>query len=122
MLLAANFFAAIVLIPLIFFTSTLQSYLLLAAVGLAFGYVFEILISSVKGMRMHHHLISILLIPAFAIITLVMVSAPIAHFAAIFESEVAKDPVTISVFYAVFFVMPYFALGPSKRKQGKKKK
>ena len=121
-LLAANFFVAILVIPLIFFASTVQSYLLLAAVGLAFGYVFESLISGIKGMRTHHHMVAILLIPAFAIVTLVAVSASMPQFATIFETEPAKDPVTLSIFYAVFFVMPYFALGTNKRKAVKRKR
>ena len=120
-LFAANFFAAIVIAPLIFFASALQFYLLLAALALALGYIFNVFISSVKGTRMHHHLIALLLIPALAIITLTIISAYVAEFAAFFGLEANKDPATISVFYAVFFVMPYFALGPGKRKLVKRK-
>ena len=120
-LLAANFFAAIVIVSLIFFASALQFYLLLAALGLAFGYVFDVLISGVKGMRIHHHLIAILLTPAFAIVTMIIISASIAEFAAVFGLEANRDPAAISVFYAVFFVMPYFVLSPGKRKTVKRK-
>ena len=114
-LVVANFFVLLAIIPLLFIASNLHFYLLLAILGLLFGYVFSLLIHNIENLNVHHHLFAILFVPIFAALNLMIIATTFGGFAGLFGLELNKDPVTLGIFYSIFFVLPYFTLA-GKRK------
>jgi len=114
-LIIANFFAVIVIIPFLFFASNFYFFFIVAVLGLLFGYVFSLLIHNVENIGMHHHLMALLFIPIFAVFNLIVMTTSVGAISAAIGFESNKDPATISIFYAVFFVLPYFISAARKR-------
>ena len=114
-LIMANFFMAIIVIPFLFFTSNLYFYLLIAVLAIFFGYVFGLLLGNIENLDVHHNLIAVFFIPVFAVINLIIISISINRIAGTLGMHLAKNPLTISIFYAVFFFIPYFILTLRKR-------
>jgi len=107
LLIMANFFMTIVIIPFLLFSPSFHFYLIIGILGLVFGYVFSLLINNIENLGAHHHLIAVLFIPGFAVINLIILSTSMGSIAAIFGRELTVEPLTVSFLYVVFFVGPY---------------
>tara|TARA_Y100000310_G_C20701427_1_gene830296 strand:- start:6823 stop:7278 length:456 start_codon:yes stop_codon:yes gene_type:complete len=106
-LIMANFFMAIVIIPFLLFASNYHFYLIIGILGVFFGYVFNLLISNIENLDAHHHLMAILFIPAFTFINLIIISTSIGGLASALGIETNKEPLIISIFYVASFLTPY---------------
>ena len=95
------------LIPFLLLASSFHFYLIIAILGLVFGYVFSLLINNIENLGMHHHLIAVLFIPVFAVINLIIISTSFSGIAALLEIESTVEPLTVSLVYVVFFIIPY---------------
>ena len=107
LLIMSNFFMTIVIIPFMLLASSFHFYLMIAMLGLVFGYVFSLLINNIENLSVHHHLIAVLFIPVFAVINLIIISTSIGSIASLFGIETRVEPLTVSIVYAVFFLVPY---------------
>ena len=106
-LIMANFFMIFAIIPFLLLAPSFHFYLIIGILGLLFGYVFSLLINNIENLGAHHHLIAVLFIPAFAVINLVIISTSVVSLAAVFGRESTVEPLTVSIIYVVFFVLPY---------------
>lgn len=101
-----NLFVALVLIPF-FLVLTWQLYVMIAVIALAFGAMFNWLINTLEHVDPAHHVIAGIFIPAFAIITVYVMVNIANDLTTIFKSSIQQNPIAVSVFYVVFFMIPY---------------
>ncbi|MBI2664718.1 hypothetical protein HYX10_05270 [Candidatus Woesearchaeota archaeon] len=106
-LITANFFMAIVIIPFMLFAESYQFYLLIALLGLIFGYVFSMLINNIENLQPHHHLVAVCFIPAIAVVNLFVISASTAGLANALGLKPSTEPLTISIVYIASFLAPH---------------
>jgi len=106
-LIMANFFMAIVIIPFILLASNFHFYLIIALLGIVFGYVFSMLVNNIENLTPHHHLIAVLFIPVFAVINLIIISTSTGGIAALLGIESKAEPLSVSLLYVASFMLPY---------------
>ncbi len=106
-LFIANLFMAIAMIPFILLAFSFDFYIILALLGTFSGYVFTHLIRNIENLDRHHHMIAVLTIPVFAIINMIIVSTSLESMTKLLGIASQKDPVTVSLVYAIFFLLPY---------------
>ena len=106
-LIMSNFFMIFAIIPFLLFAPSFHFYLIIGILGLVFGYVFSLLINNIENLGAHHHLIAVLFIPAFAFINLVIMSTSMGSIATVLGRELTVEPLTVSLIYVIFFVLPY---------------
>ncbi len=114
-LFVANLFMAMAIIPFILFAFSFDFYLILAALGAFSGYVFTHLIRNIENLDRRHHLIAAFSIPAFAITNLIIVSTSLEGMTTLLGIASQKEPLTISLVYAIFFLLPYLISMARKR-------
>ncbi len=114
-LIIANLLMSMVIIPFLLLASGLNFYIILAVLGIFFGYVFALLISNIENLDAHHHLIAAFFIPIFAIINLIIISTSLEGITSLLGIASQKEPLTVSLVYAVFFLLPYVISMARKR-------
>lgn len=102
-----NFFIAIILIPLLIFINQAQLYLIVVALGLVFGFFFNLLIHDIEHLERKHHLFAILFIPLVVIIDLFIVINISNNIATIFGISTKQSPLIVSCVYVLVFLIPY---------------
>lgn len=106
-LATANLFAAVVMIPLMLLASSLQFYLIIALIAMLFGYVFSMLIARIEHIGIQHHVMAVIFIPAVSLATLIVISNSTRGIAMLLNVESGKDPLIVSLFYTIFFLLPH---------------
>ncbi len=106
-LFLANLFTAMAIIPFILLAFSFDFYLILAALGTFSGYVFTHLIRNIENLDRRHHLLAVLSIPVLAIINLIIVSTSLEGMTKLLGIASQKEPLTVSLVYATFFLLPY---------------
>lgn len=103
-----NFFVSITLVPLLLLMQGIGLYFTIFIVGLAFGFVFHVLIKYIDELGQGQHIIAGAFIPALALINVYL----IVYFSNQLEillalATPAHSPLAISISYVVAFVLPY---------------
>jgi len=106
-LVVANFFMTVALIPFLFFTANFQFYLTLAVSGLFFGSVFSLLLSNISNLDTHHHIMAVFFIPIFSLINLIIITGSVNRMGLYLGIQTDKSPIAIGLFYVLFFIAPY---------------
>ncbi len=114
-LFIANLFMAMAIIPFILLAFSFDFYLILAALGAFSGYVFTHLIRNIENLDRRHHMIALLSIPAFAVTNLIIVSTSLEGLTKLLGIASQKEPLTVSLVYAIFFLLPYLIEMARKR-------
>ena len=107
-LIVANFFMAVALIPFLLLSTSFHFYLITAMLALFFGYVFNLLVENTGKIDRYHHLLAVLFVPTSAIVNLIVISTSTVAVAKAIGIESNQNPLFVSVFYVVFFMLPYF--------------
>ena len=103
-----NFIISILFVPFLLALNKLTLNILAVIIGFAFGSLFNMLILDVENVSKKHHLIAGIMIPALALINIsVMISIANAINDVLKINMVKEDPITISIFYVVAFMVPY---------------
>ncbi|MBI2175861.1 hypothetical protein HYU40_00740 [Candidatus Woesearchaeota archaeon] len=98
---------SVLIIPVLQVSSGSQSVLVVVAVlGLFFGYVTHRLVNLVDNLEATHHFFARLLVPAAAILNLFIVSSATNKLSAALNLGFTHNPVYISLAYGVAFVLP----------------
>ena len=106
-LAVANFFVAVALIPFLVLSTSFHFYLLISLLGLFFGYVFNLLVSTMQAIDRQHHMIAAAFVPLSALMNLAIISASASTISVLLGIEGAANPFVVSTVYVAFFVMPY---------------
>ncbi len=98
---------SVLVIPVLQISSGSQNVLVVVAVlGLFFGYVTHRLVNLVDNLEPAHHFFARLLVPAAAILNLFIVSSAANRLSAALHLGFTHNPIYISVAYGVAFVVP----------------
>ena len=110
-LVILNMFSAFAVAVLQLALSDNKLLFIVAAIGFFFGYVTNRLVSHVDNLELKHHFFARLLVPAAAILNLLVVSAAANAFAASLQIQPVHSPVAIAAAYGIAFAVPsLFAL------------
>lgn len=106
-LIASNFAISVALaIPLMILRGA-PLYLIVAVLGLIFGLLFELVIRGIEHLESSHHLALVFFIPVIALVNIFVVSNISNNLAGKFGLHNTQNPITISLIYAISFVLPY---------------
>jgi hypothetical protein len=108
--IAGNFIISIILIPfLIGITNKIALGIILFAIALTFGFLFNVLLKDIEEIDYEHHLIAGIFIPSLALINIFVITNVSNHFISLFNLQSSHNPLIIGVIYIIGFVTPYAA-------------
>ena len=98
---------SVIVIPILQISASSQNVLVVVAVlGLFFGYVTHRLVNLVDNLEATHHFFARLLVPAAAILNLFVVSSATNRVSAALHLGFTHNPVYISMAYGIAFILP----------------
>ena len=98
---------SVIVIPLLQLSASSEKVLVVVAVlGLFFGYVTHRLVNLVDNLEPTHHFFARLLVPAAAILNLFVVSSAANRVAAALHIGFTHNPIHVSLAYGVAFILP----------------
>ena len=108
-MIIGNMIISVILIPfLIAIESTVTLYSIIALLGLAFGFLFNILLIDIEHIDPRHHVIAGIFIPVLALINIfIIVNITNAIDKAIFGTQVQENAFIVGIVYVIAFVGPY---------------
>ena len=101
-----NLVISISLIPVLIVLKGPQLYLVIIALGLAFGLLFELLIRTIENLEIKHHLFLGIIIPIISIINFIIISNNMKELIGI---ESPQDPIITGAVYTIAFILPYIS-------------
>lgn len=102
-----NFIISIALIPSLMALKSTQLFLIIAALGISFGLLFELLIRSIEHLETKHHVFLSILIPLVAVINIFIITSVSNSLVKIFKISNSHNPYIISIVYAIAFISPF---------------
>lgn len=103
-----NFVISMLLVPFLLVLNKLALDVLVVVLGLAFGSLFNLLITDIAYISKRHHVIAGITIPVMALLNIsVMVHMANAINEVLRISAMRGDPITISIIYVIAFMAPY---------------
>ena len=102
-----NFIISIALIPPLMALKSIQLFLIIAALGISFGLLFELLIRSIEHLETRHHVFLGILIPSVALINIFIITLVSNNLEKIFKIDNSHNPYIIGIVYAVAFMSPF---------------
>jgi hypothetical protein len=108
--IAGNFIISIILIPfLVSITNKVALYIIIFAISLSFGFLFNILLKDIEEIDYDHHLIAGVFIPTLALINIFVITNVANHFLILFKIQTSHNPIIVGAIYVAAFVSPYAA-------------
>lgn len=107
MIIAANFAISIALLPVLIALRGFILYFVLVALGIAFGFLFELVIRSIENLEDKHHFLLAILIPLTALANVLFISRISNNLIKTLSLTNFHNSVIIAAVYAVAFVLPY---------------
>lgn len=106
--IAGNFIISIILIPfLITITNKVALSIIIFAIALSFGFLFNILLKDIEDIDEEHHIIAGLFIPALALINIFVITNVSNHFIVLLNIQTKQSPIIIGIVYVFGFLIPY---------------
>ena len=102
-----NFIISIALIPSLMALKSTQLFLIIAALGISFGLLFELLIRSIEHLETRHHVFLGVLMPSVALINIFIITLVSNNLVEIFKIDNPHNPYIIGIVYAVAFISPF---------------
>jgi hypothetical protein len=103
-----NMVLSVLLIPFLLVASSSFLYPALAIIGIAFGFVFNIILKDIEQIEKTKHIIIGMFLPALALINVYIITQLSNHLAYLMKLPYGvHKPVIVSIVYSVSFVIPY---------------
>ena len=115
MLTICNFLIFIILIPFILILKSTHLFLIIGAIGLVFGLIFNFLINDIEHLEPKHHRFAAAFIPIIAIINIFMLISIERFISGVYPYS-NMDIFYASLIYVIMFMLPY-VLGVLKKKR-----
>lgn len=104
----ANFIISVLLIPFLISMKSFYLYLALLFIGIAFGWVFSILIDDLEAIKSGQHVVAWIFIPAIALINVYLMTNLSNFIAVLMEMPSSVHQSTyVSIVYVTAFMLPY---------------
>ena len=106
--IVGNFVISILLIPFLILLKSFYLYIALVFLGIAFGWVFSLLIRDIEQIKSGQHIIAWIFIPAIAIINVYMLTNISNHIARLMDIASGIHAASlVSLVYVFSFMFPY---------------
>jgi len=102
----ANVMISLILIPFLIFLSSWILYSIVALLGLMIGFVYNFLITDIKHLRWHHHLLAGILLPIIALANMTIMVLFSNRYAEKAAFSHTNNPWLIGAIFAVAFILP----------------
>ena len=103
-----NFIISLLLIPFLLIINKIALDVVVVILGLAFGSLFNLLMTDLKYIERKHYILGGLLIPVLALVNIsAMVKVAEAMNEVLRVGIVREDPIFVSSLYAIAFILPY---------------
>jgi hypothetical protein len=103
-----SFMITIILVPFLLVLPNSLIYITVVLLGFLFGLIFTFIVLDLEHLEKHHHIFAGFYIPLVALINMLMLVALTKKIGAVLKITVlARDPLLISLFYVVSFILPY---------------
>jgi hypothetical protein len=103
----ANLLLSLTLVPFLMFLKSFPLYIIIGVIGLAFGFVFKVLIKDIEHVDQKHHVVAGLFIPLVALVTVYVMVSAANRFNSIIKYENSHNPLIFGVIYVLCFGAPY---------------
>jgi len=103
-----NFVVSVLIIPFLLSLKTFALYIVIALIGICFGFLVNLLIKDIDYLDPKHHIIAGIFIPAVALINIFIVTAIVNYFITATKlNEPLKNPLAIAFIYVIAFLFSY---------------
>ena len=113
-----NFVVAVALVPFLLVVTTEALYLIVFALGLVFGFLFNTLITDIEHLEKRHHVFAGFFIPMIGLLDLFIMVDVANYLSFVLRLNTIHSPLQVSLVYVLAFVIPYFS-GIALRKKGR---
>lgn len=107
LLLITNFVAVFLLVPLFIFLKEIELYFVVVLFSILLGVLFNGLLHTLHHLKEHHHLIIAILIPAMALLDMIIVIRALYKIDAAFTLNIQHNPLLIVLTFIIIFLIPY---------------
>lgn len=108
--IVGNFIISIILIPfLITITNKIALGVIIFAISLSFGYLFNFILKDIKELDTQNHIIAGLFIPCLGVINIFVITNVSNHFVNILNIQNPHNPIVVGFIYLASFITPYFS-------------
>jgi len=109
-----NIIILITLLPFLLMLKSWLYYIIIGIIGLSFGLLFEVLIRSIEHLEKKHHFLIGTLLPIIIFVKFILIIKVINVFLTSYNLSI-EVPMSMGVFYATCFILPYFVYQISSR-------
>lgn len=113
-LITINIIISVVLVPFLLVLKSYILYIIIGTIALMFGLIFNFLIVDLEHLERKHHLFAAIIIPLVAIINIFLIVNASNRIDDLLKINIQHNPITISVVYVFFFILPYLFSGARK--------
>lgn len=115
-MVVCNFLIFLVLIPLIRIINYIQLFVIVGAIGLIFGFIFNFLIRDIEHLEPKHHLFAGIFIPVISIINIYLLISIFNSVHTTPGSNTGQRTLITSIIYVLMFAGPYIFSFIKKKK------
>ncbi|MBR9690285.1 hypothetical protein GOV08_01235 [Candidatus Woesearchaeota archaeon] len=106
--ITGNFIISVILIPfLVTITNKVALGVIIFAISLSFGFLFNVLLKDIEALDMEHHIIAGIFIPALALINIFVITNVSNHFIKLLNIQSQHSPFVIGAVYIIGFLTPF---------------
>jgi lipopolysaccharide export LptBFGC system permease protein LptF len=107
LLICINALGALLLLPFMLFFEGYAQYAVVAVFAVGFGFIFNMMIHSLKHLGDKHHIIAAVVVPCFAIVDLVILFFLLEKISTVLKITVQHNYTVIIVLFILAFIIPY---------------
>lgn len=109
-LLICNFAISMFLIPFLLVLKTTFVFVIVAVLGLIFGFLFNLLVTDIEHLEKKHHFFAAIFIPLVSIVNVFIMVSLSNAVATFFNMFLHHNPFTLGIVYVVAFLAPYLTM------------
>jgi len=102
----ANFVISVVLVPVLLVIKGFYLYLILAVIGVSFGWFFSFVLHSIEKLQLSQHVIAGIILPVIALINITIITVLTNRLAGLMHLETTQNPVIVGAVYVVGYILP----------------
>jgi len=106
-IIIGNLLISMFLVPFLIMLSKPGVNLIIVVLGVAFGLLFNFIITDIEHLTRKHHYIAGIVIPIIAIINFFLITRFANKFGQTLGIGIIQDPYTISIVYVIAFIAPF---------------
>jgi|GEM_PF-4522764 len=106
-LVVCNFVISIVLIPFLIILEKTPLYMIVMVLGIMFGALFKLLLSSIKGLEQEHQTLAQFFVPALSVVNIAVIATLSNKMIYLLDLGTENSPGIIGLVYALAFIIPF---------------